>query len=135
MHDNLMMIRELTERLDYSESDLTRFWEISPDMYAITDTDGKFLEINDSWSKILGWSKDELLSSTWFKFIHINDLKYVHEVAQMDIDTSITFNTRCQKKSGRYISIEWNVTKCYDNKYYITARPIHHLCLNCPEKK
>lgn len=135
--DNLNKIRKLTEHLDsvcVVEADLINFWRLSPDMFVVASTDGKFLEVNDSWVRILGWTKDELLRSSWFDFIHPNDIRPTREVVgHMTTNTLTRFHNRYRKKLGGYLCLEWSATQWHDNKCYAVARPIPMVCCSCPE--
>lgn len=135
---NLGKIKKLTEQFeaerDIDESDLIRFWNLSPDMFTIATTDGKLLVINDSWTRVLGWSRSELLATTWFEFIHPNDIRPTREVVgHMTTNTLLRFHNRYRKKSGGYISLEWSSTQWHNNKCYAVARPIPSVCHSCPE--
>jgi len=135
---NLRKIKKLTERLDteceIGEVGLINFWNLSPDMFVVASTDGRFLEINDSWTSVLGWTKDELLSTSWFDFIHPNDVRPTREViGHMTTNTLLRFHNRYRKKSGGYVSLEWSATQWRDGKCYAVARPVPSLCLTCPE--
>lgn len=135
---NLSRIKKLTEHLNtecnVDEADLTKFWNLSPDMFVVATTDGRFLEINDSWTRVLGWTKEELLSTSWFEFIHPNDVRPTREVVgHMTTNTLLRFHNRYRKKSGGYVCLEWSATQWHDGKCYAVARPVPSSCLTCPE--
>lgn len=51
------------------------FFDESPDLLTVTDMDGHFSELNASWTRVLGWSLEELKSRPWTDFIHPDDMK------------------------------------------------------------
>ena len=135
-HANLGKIRKLTEKFESEcgEDDLIRFWNLSPDMFAIITTDGKLVMINDAWTKVLGWSKTELLTAPMFEFIHPNDIRPTREViGHMTTNILLRFHNRYRKKSGGYVSLEWSSTQWHNDKCYAVARPIPSVCHACPE--
>ena len=64
---------------------IANFFSLSPDMLAVLDFDGTFLELNSSWEKKLGWSKDELKMTSLFDRIHPDDRADAREAFQNSI--------------------------------------------------
>jgi PAS domain S-box-containing protein len=129
----LKHLRKVTQDLEGCV-DLQIFWNMSPDMFSVSTTEGKFIAINDSWINVLGWSKEELLSKTWFEFIHPNDIRSTREVVgHLMTNNLIRFHNRYRTKTGDYVCLEWSATKWCEDKCYAVARPIPTSCTNCPE--
>lgn len=73
------------------------------------DKKGKFIKINDSWTKLLGWTKEELLNKTYTDFLHPDDLeKCSIDKYKSIIDKPYTLVNRYIHKDGRYIWLDWN---------------------------
>src|SRR6188474_1933740 len=51
------------------------FVKESPDLICIADTNAYFKVINDGFTKVLGYSREELLSKPFLEFIHPDDLE------------------------------------------------------------
>ena len=135
---NISEIRKLSEKLETEclfETDLYNFWKSSQDLFTVTSIDGKFLIINDSWINVLGWSIEELISHSYFEFIHPNDIQSMKKIIdQMTIGTLAKFCNRFRKKTGEYICLEWSTTYWHNGKYFSVVRPIPFACLACLEK-
>jgi PAS domain S-box-containing protein len=52
---------------------LDRFFELSLDLLCIAGLDGFFKRVNPSWTRVLGWSVEELLSRPVADFMHPDD--------------------------------------------------------------
>lgn len=103
------------------------FFEMSLDMLCIAGFDGYFKLVNPAFSRVLGYSEEELLSRPLFDFIHPDDQEStLEEVAILSQGvTSIDFRNRYQCADGSYKWISW---KCQaDNEaglLYSIARDI-----------
>jgi PAS domain S-box-containing protein len=74
-HCWLTIVRDITdsrqaeEALRESEERFAKAFRASPDGLIITrQSDGAILEVNDSWSKLLGYASDEALGKRWTQF-------------------------------------------------------------------
>lgn len=56
-----------------AEDDRERLFELSLDLLCIAGLDGYFKQVNPSWTRVLGWSKEELLSRPVHDFMHPED--------------------------------------------------------------
>ena len=52
----------LGERLRQISDDSARFWELSSDLLCSVGSDGRFLRLNPAWTRMLGWTIEELRS-------------------------------------------------------------------------
>ena len=41
-----------------------RMWQVSEDMLGVADTEGVWVTINPAWTRILGWSAEDILGRT-----------------------------------------------------------------------
>lgn len=65
-----------------------RFFNYATEPLCIADFDGKFVDVNESFCRLLGYSKDFLLSTKFVEFIHPDDL----EATQREITNSAQGN-------------------------------------------
>jgi len=103
------IIRDITERKQKEEESRT-ILRTAMDGFWLTDTQGNFLEVNDAYCNLTGYSKDELLS------MNIRDLeeletqketaRHILKIMQVGRDR---FETRHKCKDGRMIDVEISV--------------------------
>jgi two-component system sensor histidine kinase UhpB len=118
----------LDEALRESEDRFRSFFELTADLMAISDMDGYFLDINSSWSKVLGYSRQELLEKSYLEYVHPDDLAITRQVVVEKLmrgDTVLFFENRYISKDGGIVWLEWtsqpNVSK---NQTFAIARNI-----------
>ncbi len=92
------------ERVQYQ-----RFFEMSLDLLCIADTNGYFKQINPSFSSMLGYTQEELLSQPFVNFVHPDDLsKTYQEMDKLNSgEKSIGFENRYKTKEGNYVWLHW----------------------------
>lgn len=86
-----------------------RFFEMSLDILCIADTDGFFKEVNPTFTRLLGYPKDELLGKPFLEFIHPEDKKNTVEAVNL-LETGqnlLGFENRYRKKDGGYVWLHW----------------------------
>lgn len=117
-------------RLSRKEKAITNFeffLKESPDLICIADTQACFKEINSAFTKILGYSKNELLTNSFTKFIHPDDLeKTLNEVKNLSSgNPTIDFENRYLKKNGEFVYLQWKANlNSSNNLIYAIARDI-----------
>ena len=70
--------RQLERELLLERSHLGSLFEAMPDLACIASTDGYFKRLSSSWERVLGYSRDELLSIPYRELIHPEDRKPEH---------------------------------------------------------
>lgn len=92
-----------------AEDELSRFFNISPDILCIAGFDGYFKKVNPAFAALLGFTEEELLSKPLESFIHPEDRSFTHieiEQNKHNIET-VSFENRYIAKSGKVIWLEW----------------------------
>ena len=86
-----------------------KFFDYSLDMLCVAGTDGYLKRTNPAFTKILGWTEEELKSKPFFEFIHEDDVESTNrEVEKLAKGVStIAFKNRYQKKDGNYVWMDW----------------------------
>jgi PAS domain S-box-containing protein len=115
------------ESLHYFKNQLNGFFEINDDLFVISKIGGTFVKINHAWEKILGYSREELLSMPFLSFIHPDDVESTAKEFEEIIKGKITasFTNRYISSSGEYRWLNW--TSKYNTKeklIYAVARDI-----------
>src|SRR6202140_1817179 len=67
-------LRSLSEKLEAEVERRTlerdRIWHVSEDLLAVSNFEGYFLSMNPAWTRLLGWSEDEI------KSMHVSELRH-----------------------------------------------------------
>lgn len=111
----------------YTEKELERFLNVSADLVAIIGKDRYIKKLSPSWTNVLGWSEEELLSMLITDIIHPEDLEsFKGKRILDDIEGQITRNIiRYRHKNGQYVYLEWSSEYfSIEENYIIAARDI-----------
>jgi PAS domain S-box-containing protein len=93
-------------------SNVEKLFNLSNDLICIAGADGYFKKISPSFTHLLGWDEETLLSRSFFELIHPEDIdksrkeieKLAHEVP------SIEFSHRFRCQDGSYKTLEWKAS-------------------------
>ena len=88
------------------------FFNLNLDLACIASAEAKFLKINSAWEATLGYTQEEMLSTSYLDFVHPDDLKNtLHEVEKLTKgQTVINFQNRYRCKDGSYRWLDWNAS-------------------------
>jgi len=120
---------DITERKRL-ELERESIFQLSLDMIAIAGFDGYFKEINPSWERILGWSREEFLGRPWLDFVHPDDVQATIEAGRglAEGKTIISFENRYRRRDGSYRWISWNSRPVPDQQLiFAVARDVTEL--------
>lgn len=125
---NYILSEELQEEFDKRkeiESELKLFLDISVDLIARCDSNGKFEYVNKNWIKTLGWNKNELLDMNILDLIHEDfKEKYLEIINSNKNDVgSIKIKLRCANNIYKWVELNYKLVKLED-KIIITAKDI-----------
>ncbi|MEM9233364.1 MAG: PAS domain S-box protein, partial [Pseudomonadota bacterium] len=101
------------------------FFETAVDMLCVTDGKGIIQRVNPSWSRVLGWTQEELCGRRYLEFVHPDDREASIEAekALMQEKRLSRFNNRYRTKGGDYRELEWSVVVgAEDGLIFATAR-------------
>ena len=100
---------DITDRKKAQE-ELDQFFHLAVDMMCVADTDGYFKRINPSFSRVLGYSKEELLAKPFVEFVHPDDRDAtLSELRNLtEGETVIGFRNRYVCKDGSLRWLEWS---------------------------
>lgn len=99
----------LAQRVEEQAREHYRIWTLSQDLFVVSDSDGRILNVNPAWSSILGWSPEELVGKNGESLVHPADLErslteHSNLVAGLKIQH---FENRCLCKDGSYRWLSW----------------------------
>jgi PAS domain S-box-containing protein len=108
--------RDITE-FKKAENETKRIFDLSPSVLCVVSSEGKLIKANPEFSKVLGWSNEELLSKPLFDFIHPDD----HETTLGEIEKqkkgqdTLYFENRYLCKDGSYKTLAWRAIAVIDD--------------------
>lgn len=116
------------DQVKKSVTEVDNFFQISPDIMGIANTDGFWKRCNPAFIKLLGYSGDELFKSPFLNFIHPDDIEATqNEVAKLGGGAkTINFLNRYRKVDGSYAVIQWNAIP-FGTDIYATGRDISEM--------
>jgi PAS domain S-box-containing protein len=122
-------LRELSEKLEAEVERRTlerdRIWNVSEDLLGVTNFDGYFLSMNPAWSKLLGWTEDEI------KTMHVSELRHPDdaeksEAGRMQLAAgvpTVRMENRFRHKDGTWRWLQWTMTED-DGLIYVAGRHV-----------
>jgi PAS domain S-box-containing protein len=132
-------IRDLNEQLSneliVDLDDVIELWNNSSDLMSVHTLNGRFITVNQAWSRWLGWSREELVGNSVYDLIHLEDQSLTKEsLGKLGDHNDVRFRNRYLAKSGEYACLDWTVTQ-RGTKRFSTARVIPLACLSCAEMR
>jgi PAS domain S-box-containing protein len=96
------------------EAKIARSEQLSLDLMATAGLDGYFKRLNESWTRTLGWSLQELYGRPLVEFVHPDDReRWASEIATVaGGQDAVRFRNRYRHRDGSYRWLEWNA--CVD---------------------
>jgi PAS domain S-box-containing protein len=104
-----------------------RFFDLSMDMFCIANKEGYFVQVNEAFSQVLGYTRDQLLAQPFMNLVHPNDIEgTLKELDKLNQGTTVlNFSNRYQHINGHYLTLSWSSQTCPDNGLiYAIARNI-----------
>ncbi|WP_372237918.1 PAS domain-containing protein [Pseudomonas sp. LP_7_YM] len=89
-------------------AELNCLWDISPDLLAMMDFNGRFLRVNPAWSTILGYQPAELIGTHILSLTHPEDIEATQRALKKAVTGALPlFENRYRHKDGTYRWIGW----------------------------
>lgn len=111
-----------------SDNSYEQLFKLSNDLLSLANFEGYFTMVNDKWTEVLGYSREELLGQPFLSFVHPEDLartKSEAEAISAGKTEIIKFENRYRTKAGDYVWLEWNsVIDANAQLIYSVARDI-----------
>src|SRR3954471_8597779 len=108
--------------------ELGQFFDLSTDLLCIAGLDGYFKRLNPSFERVLGYSREELMSRPFLEFMHADDVERARD-AFIHLATGegvIEFECRLVCVDGSLRRLEWNTrTSPHEGVVYGIARGRH----------
>ncbi|MDO7840880.1 PAS domain S-box protein [Sphingomonas immobilis] len=116
-----VMNDSLVDQVADRTAERDRIWEASRDLLGIADLEGRWINVNPAWERVLGWPRHMILGrdSSWLR--HSDD----HEISaplldELNVKESLSgFETRYRTSAGDYRRLAWQGTRINDRVYTI----------------
>jgi PAS domain S-box-containing protein len=99
-----------------AQDELDRIFTLTPDLVAVADFTGRFTRVNPAAEKILGHSREELLSRPYLDFVHPDDRATTEAAAAALSEGRMrrSFENRFVRTDGSERVLEWTATPVVD---------------------
>ena len=100
----------LNAELQLARNELDQFFSLSLDVMGIAGTDGKFIRVNPSWERTLGWTQAEITSTPFLDFVHPDDRDATAaEAGKLAAGgVTVSFENRYRARDGTYRWLNWS---------------------------
>jgi PAS domain S-box-containing protein len=122
-------LRMLTEQLEAEigqrSRERDRIWEMSEDLLGVSNFDGYFTSVNPAWTRLLGWSEDEI------KSLHVGELRHPDDAPMADAGRAqlargvptVRMENRFRHRDGSWRWIYWTMT-ADEGTIYVAGRHV-----------
>ena len=121
------------------EKELDEYLDKSIDLVSKYAIGGKLLSLSSSWTKVLGWSKDDLANRDIYDYIHLDDIGIIENLnmyLQNKNNKKASLKSRFLCKNGTYKWISWNIERSKEgDAYFVTGKDITNEVIDKEEKE
>ncbi len=125
LHENITERKIYSKELEEKTSQLEKFFNITPGLLSIADSEGNFLKLNKAWEDVLGYTIDELENKNFTEILLEADsedsMKAMEELVQNNRLSAFINRVRCKDEKIKYL--EWN-SALEDDRIYAAARDV-----------
>jgi PAS domain S-box-containing protein len=122
-------LRALSEKLEHEVERRTlerdRIWNVSEDLLAVSNFEGYFTSLNPAWTRLLGWTDDEIKSMHVSELRHPDDAEHTEAARRQLADgaPTVRMENRFRHKDGTWRWLQWTMTE--DNGLiYVAGRHV-----------
>jgi PAS domain S-box-containing protein len=122
-------LRELTHSLAAEVTrrirERDRIWEVSEDLLGVSNFHGAFTSVNPAWTRLLGWSEDEI------RAMHVSDLRHPDDAPDAEAQrarlaagaAAVRMENRFRHKNGSWRWLHWTLS-AEDGAIYVVGRDV-----------
>lgn len=106
----MLLITGIVARRARADERARHFFDLSRDMLCTANVDGYFVELNDAWTRYLGYSLEELRSVPFIERVHPEDRERTEAEAAALFEgaETLSFENRYQAKDGSWHWLRWS---------------------------
>lgn len=117
----------LKQRVEERTAERDRVWQLTNDLMATARLDGYLIQVNPAWTRLLGWTEDELLTRPFIEIIdpadHAETANVVATLAQGEMVTG--FVDHVLASDGTTRTVMWTaVPDVKSDLFYIIGRDL-----------
>ncbi len=102
-----------------------RIWNVSEDLLAVSNFEGYFLSMNPAWTRLLGWTEDEI------KSMHVSELRHPDDAPNAIVGRAqlaqgaptVRMENRFRHKDGSWRWLQWTMTE-NNGLIYVAGRHV-----------
>jgi len=127
-HDVTAAMKTEVDLADATQSShrFKRFFELSQEMMGIADQEGRLHTMNKAWTRLLGWSNEELGAKPFVEFVAEKDTEIVRtaleELASGKMAAEFAVRFECKIEGERWL--EWHVAPDNDGQLFCVVHDI-----------
>lgn len=108
----MLLVTGIVARRARADERARHFFDLSRDMLCTTNMDGYFVELNDAWTRYLGYSLEELRSVPFIERVHPDDRERTEAEAAGLFEgvETVGFENRYLAKDGTWHWLRWSST-------------------------
>ena len=122
-----MATRAFNEKLEAEVERRTRerdrIWKVSEDLLGVSNFEGYFVSVNPAWTRLLGWTEEEI------KSMHVSELRHRDDAPRAAAGRAqlangvptVRMETRFRHRDGSWRWISWTMT-AEDGLIYVAGR-------------
>lgn len=106
----MLLITGIVARRAHADERARHFFDLSRDMLCTANLDGYFVELNDAWTRSLGYSLAELRAVPFLEFVHPDDRERteVEAAALFEGAETLHFENRYLAQDGSWHWLRWS---------------------------
>jgi PAS domain S-box-containing protein len=120
-----LLSEKLEEEVERRTLERDRIWNVSEDLLAVSNFEGYFLSINPAWTRLLGWTEDEI------KSMHVSELRHPEDAPAAIAERArlahgvptVRMENRFRHKDGSWRWLQWTMTES-NGLIYVAGRHV-----------
>ncbi|WP_277667588.1 PAS domain S-box protein [Novosphingobium lindaniclasticum] len=115
--------RDITEEREHAR-ERERMWGLSPVMMVVTGDDGRIIDVNPVWTRLLGWSREETVGKRSTDFMRDDESAWHERVKTLaGGEPMLDYETYLNCRDGSQRLIKWSAVPD-DGKFYGFGRDV-----------